>query len=49
MLTSGLSQIGPGVEIFSLSGVTSVTIPSTVTAMGEFRVITILIIYNYNK
>ena len=50
VLTSGLPQIGPGQGIFYGSGVTSVTIPSTVTAMGEFRgVITTLMIYKYNN
>ena len=44
MLTSGLVQIGPGGQIFQQTAVTSITIPSSVTTMGEFRVIIIILI-----
>jgi hypothetical protein len=44
VLISGLRQIGPGSQIFSQSAVNSIIIPSSVTAMGEFIVIIILII-----
>ena len=49
VLTSGLVQIGPGSGIFQQTAVTSITIPSSVTAMGgEFRfVIFIIIIISY--
>ena len=41
VLTSGLVQIGPGIRIFQQSAVRSLIIPSSVTAMGEFRIINI--------
>ena len=44
VLTSGLVQIGPGAQIFQYSAVKSLTIPSSVTAIGGFRVIIIIII-----
>ena len=46
VLTSGLVQIGPEGNIFYQTAVKSLIIPSTVTAMGEFRVIIIIIIIN---
>ena len=44
ILTSGLTQIGPGTQIFQQTSVTSLTVPSTVTAMGERDIIIIIII-----
>ena len=44
VLTSGLPQIGPGGYIFQQTAVTSLIIPSTITAMSEFHVIISLII-----
>jgi hypothetical protein len=35
LLTSGITQIGPEGGIFQQTGVTSLTVPSTVTFMGE--------------
>ena len=43
VLTSGLVQIGPGIQIFYATAVTSLIIPSSVTFMGEFRVMIIII------
>ena len=46
ILTSGLTQISPGTGIFGYStAVTSLTVPSTVTAMGERDIIIITVFY----
>ena len=33
---SGLSQIGPGVQIFQETALTSLTLPSSLTAIGNY-------------
>ena len=49
LLTSGLTQIGPGSAIFENTGVTSLTVPSTVTAIGEglLLLLSLLLLLNY--
>jgi hypothetical protein len=49
LLTSGITQIGPGTGIFAGTGVTSLTIPSTMTAIGEglLLLLLLLLLYDY--